>query len=175
MNANVVTALAALPGSVAGASAAIATTWISQRSQTRRELAKPEMRKRETLYGEFITEGARLLSDAFDHTLDKPETLVKLYAILGRIRLVTSSYANIPNIKEQTGWRVSFWFAVSSPLVDVPLGFLAAAICRSLKKPLVAAIKSERQIHWSSATKEESLGDCIRRLLVRPSRDRFLH
>ena len=35
MNANVVTALAALLGSVAGASAAIATTWISQRSQTR--------------------------------------------------------------------------------------------------------------------------------------------
>jgi hypothetical protein len=59
-----------------------------------------------------------------------------------------SSYANIPNIKEQTGWRVPFWFAVSSPLVDVPLGFLAAAIfCRSLKKPSAAAIKSERQIH----------------------------
>jgi hypothetical protein len=90
MNANVVTALAALLGSVAGASAAIATAWISQRSQTRRELAKSEMRKRETLYGEFITEAARLLSDAFDHTLDKPETLVKLYAILGRIRLVSS-------------------------------------------------------------------------------------
>jgi hypothetical protein len=54
MNANVVTALAAVLGSVAGASAAIATTWISQRSQTRRELAKSEMRKRETLYGEFI-------------------------------------------------------------------------------------------------------------------------
>ena len=62
MNANVVTALAALLGSVAGASAAIATTWISQRSQTRRELAKSEMRKREMLYGEFITEAARLLS-----------------------------------------------------------------------------------------------------------------
>jgi multidrug efflux pump len=48
------------------------------------------MRKRETPYGEFITEAARLLSDAFDHTLDKPETLVKLYAILGRIRLFSS-------------------------------------------------------------------------------------
>ena len=24
-----------------------------------------------------------------------------------------SSYANIPNINEQTGWRVFFWFAVS--------------------------------------------------------------
>src|SRR6266481_2436316 len=84
MNANVVTALAALLGSVAGASAAIATTWISQRSQTRRDLAKSEMRKRETLYGEFITEAARLLSDAFDHTLDKPEKLVQLYATPNR-------------------------------------------------------------------------------------------
>jgi hypothetical protein len=35
-----------------------------------------------------------------------------------------SSYANIPNIKEQTGWRVSFWFAVSSGLVAVLLGIL---------------------------------------------------
>src|SRR4029450_11239625 len=91
MNSNVVTAVAGLLGCVRGASAAIATTWISQRSQTRRELAKSEMRKRKTLYGEFITDAARFLSDAFDHTLDKPETLEKLYAILGRIRLVTSS------------------------------------------------------------------------------------
>ena len=30
------------------------------------------------------------LANAFDHSLDKPETLVKLYAILGRIRLVSS-------------------------------------------------------------------------------------
>jgi hypothetical protein len=28
--------------------------------------------------------------EAFDHSLDKPETLVKLYAILGRIRLMSS-------------------------------------------------------------------------------------
>jgi hypothetical protein len=30
----------------------------------------------------LISEAAYLLADAFDHTLDKPETLVKLYAIL---------------------------------------------------------------------------------------------
>ena len=35
-----------------------------------------------------------------------------------------------PTAKE-SGWRVSFWFAVSSPLLGVLLGFLAAAIfCR---------------------------------------------
>jgi hypothetical protein len=90
MNANLITALAGVLGSVSGASAAIATTWISQKSQTVRERAKWETRKRETLYGEFITEASQRLADAFDHSLDKPETLVKLYAILGRIRLVSS-------------------------------------------------------------------------------------
>jgi hypothetical protein len=90
VDVNLITALAGVLGSVTGASAAIATTWISQKSQTVRERAKWETRKRETLYGDFITEGSQRLADAFDHSLDKPETLVKLYAILGRIRLVSS-------------------------------------------------------------------------------------
>ena len=89
MDANLITALAGVLGSVTGASAAIATTWISQKSQSVRERAKGETRKRETLYGEFITEASQRLADAFDHSLDKPETVVKLYAILGRIRLVS--------------------------------------------------------------------------------------
>jgi hypothetical protein len=82
--------MAGVLGAVSGASAAIATTWITQRNQTIRERAKSETRKRETLYGDFITEASRLIADAFDHSLDKPETVVKLYAILGRIRLVSS-------------------------------------------------------------------------------------
>ena len=90
MDSNLITALAGVLGSVTGASAAIVTTWISQKSQTIRERAKSETRKRETLYGEFITEASQQLANAFDHSLDKPETLVKLYAILGRIRLVSS-------------------------------------------------------------------------------------
>jgi hypothetical protein len=90
VDANLITALAGVLGSVSGASAAIATTWISQKSQTTRERAKWETRKRETLYGDFITEASHLAADAFDHSLDKPETLVKLYANLGRIRLVSS-------------------------------------------------------------------------------------
>jgi hypothetical protein len=90
MDQNLITAMAGVLGSASGASAAIATTWISQKSQTIRERAKSETRKRETLYGDFITEASQQLANAFDHSLDKPETLVKLYAILGRIRLVSS-------------------------------------------------------------------------------------
>jgi hypothetical protein len=90
VDANFITALAGVLGSVTGASAAIATTWISQKSQTVRERAKWETRKRETLYGDFITEASHLIADSLDHSLDKPETLVKLYANLGRIRLMSS-------------------------------------------------------------------------------------
>ena len=90
MDANLITALAGVLGSVSGASAAIATTWISQKSQTVRERSKWETRKRETLYGDFITEASQRLANAFDHSLDSPETIVKLGALLGRIRLVSS-------------------------------------------------------------------------------------
>ena len=90
MDSNLITALAGVLGSVSGASAAIATTWISQKSQTVRERGQWETRKRETLYGEFITEASQRFADAFDHSLDNPEKLVNLYAILGRIRLVSS-------------------------------------------------------------------------------------
>jgi len=90
VDANLITALAGVLGAVSGASAAIATTWITQKSQTIRERAKSETRKREILYGDFITEASQRLADAFDHSLDKADTLVKLYAILGRIRLMSS-------------------------------------------------------------------------------------
>ena len=90
MEANLITALAGALGSVTGASAAIATTWIAQKNQTIRERAKSETRKREILYGDFITEASQRLANAFDHSLDSPETLVKLGAILGRIRLFPS-------------------------------------------------------------------------------------
>ncbi len=71
MDQNLITAMAGVLGSISGASAAIVTTWISQKSQTIRERAKSETRKREILYGDFITEASHLLADAFDHSLDK--------------------------------------------------------------------------------------------------------
>ena len=54
----------------------------------RREGSKA--RGREALYGEFITEASHLTIDALSHSLEKPETFVKLYGILGRIRLVAA-------------------------------------------------------------------------------------
>ena len=75
MDSALITGMAAVLGSLAGAAASIATTWMTQRSQKIKEQAQSELRRRETLYGEFITEVSRLTGDAFEHSLERPEIL----------------------------------------------------------------------------------------------------
>ena len=90
MDSAIVSATAAVLGSLVGGSATLATAWVTQKTQSRRELIHGEMRKREALYGEFIAESAKLLLDAFTHTLEKPDTLLTLYASINRVRLCAS-------------------------------------------------------------------------------------
>jgi hypothetical protein len=90
MDSAIVSVMAGVLGSLAGGSAAVGTAWVTQRTVSQRELIQEEMRKREALYGEFIAECAKLLVDAFTHTLDKPDTLLPLYALINRIRLSAS-------------------------------------------------------------------------------------
>jgi hypothetical protein len=91
MESSLITGMAAVMGSLAGASASIVTTWMTQRNQMVRERARAELRRRETLYGEFINEVSRLTADAFEHSLERPNILVNVYAIAGRIQLVASA------------------------------------------------------------------------------------
>ena len=90
MDSSMVSALSAVMGSVVGGSASIATAWFTQRTQGRRERINTEILKRETLYAEFISECSKLFVDSLDHTLDKPERIVQVYAIQNRIRLRSS-------------------------------------------------------------------------------------
>ena len=90
MDNAIVSAMAGVLGSLVGASAAVATAWVTQKTQSRRELIQEEARRRETLYGEFVAECAKCIVDAFTHTLDKPDTLLPLYALINRIRLCAS-------------------------------------------------------------------------------------
>lgn len=90
MEANLITASAGLLGSLIGGAATVSTTWVSQRSLHKRELVQVDMRNRELLYGEFISECARHLMYAATHTLDNPETVLPIYAMMNRIRLCAS-------------------------------------------------------------------------------------
>jgi hypothetical protein len=90
MDTPTITVLSGLVGSLIGGSATVATAWVTQRTLNKRELVRIEIGKRETLYGEFISECSRLLVDALTHTLEDPETLLPSYALLNRIRLSAS-------------------------------------------------------------------------------------
>jgi hypothetical protein len=84
------TALSGLLGTLIGGSASVATTWVAHKTVSKRELIREEMRKRETLYGEFIGECAKLLMKSFTHSLEEPETMLAVLALINRIRLCAS-------------------------------------------------------------------------------------
>ena len=90
MDTALISAMSAVLGSLVGGSASVATTWMAQKTMSKRELAREELRKREALYGEFIGECARLFMDAITHELEKPETLLPVFALINRIRLCAS-------------------------------------------------------------------------------------
>jgi hypothetical protein len=84
------TTLSGMVGSVVGVSATIAIAWVNQKTNNQRDLLREDIRTREKLYGDFVGECAHLLVDAFQHTLEKPETVLPAYALLNRIRLCAS-------------------------------------------------------------------------------------
>jgi hypothetical protein len=87
MDVGYISALSALAGSAIGALASLATTWLTQHSQTRVMQRVQDRARREALYSEFIREASKLFADAMTHELDDPAKLVELYAIASRIRL----------------------------------------------------------------------------------------
>jgi len=89
-DATLLTALSGLLGTLIGGSASVATTWVAHKTVSKRELMREEIRKRESLYGEFIGECAKLLMDSFTHSLEKPETMLAVLALINRIRLCAS-------------------------------------------------------------------------------------
>jgi hypothetical protein len=90
MDATIITALAGIGGSLCGGAASFATALVTHKTSARREVVRGELNKREMLYGEFINECSKGVMDSLDRNLDKPQTLLSIYALLNRIRLCAS-------------------------------------------------------------------------------------
>ena len=90
MDPAILSAMSALMGSLVGGAASLSTAWITQTAQSKRDLVASELRKREALYGEYVTECSKLIVDAIDHSLEEPSTMVAALSILNRIRLTAS-------------------------------------------------------------------------------------
>ena len=90
MDSSMITATAALLGSLAGASASIVTNWMTERSQFARLHAVEQLRRRQLLYEEFIKDASNSVIDSLSNSLDRPDKFVKLYSNVSCIRLLSS-------------------------------------------------------------------------------------
>jgi hypothetical protein len=82
--------LAALGGSVIGATTPVLSNFVLQRSVTQRELTNREIAQREELYSEFIRQGTACYAKALAQSLDGIDEIVAMYALVNRIRLFAS-------------------------------------------------------------------------------------
>ena len=90
MDTAYLSALSALGGAAIGGLASFGSSWLTQRTQLRFSHHEAVKAKREVLYAEFVDEASRLYGDALGHQKDDVADLVKIYALIGRIRLVSS-------------------------------------------------------------------------------------
>ena len=90
MDSAYISAFSALAGAIIGGLTSFGTTWFTQRAQLQNADRQAHRAKLEALYNDFITEAARLFVDALSHHSDDPTSMLPLYALGSRMRLVSS-------------------------------------------------------------------------------------
>jgi hypothetical protein len=90
LNPTYFSAFAALAGAIIGGLTSFATSWFTQRAQLRTAHREAERAKLEALYNDFITEAVRLFGDSLSHETEDINNMVRLYALVGRMRLVSA-------------------------------------------------------------------------------------
>jgi hypothetical protein len=83
-------AFAALGGSIIGGLRSLATSWLTQHTQLRAQQYTQNIGRKETLYKDFVEEASRLYADAFEHDRTELSNLVRLYAMISRMRVLSS-------------------------------------------------------------------------------------
>jgi hypothetical protein len=89
MDQSLLTALAALAGALIGGLASLGSSWLTQSIQQRTRAHEHNRARREALFTDFINEASRVYGDALSHEKDDVLDMIQLYAIVGRIRLIS--------------------------------------------------------------------------------------
>ncbi|CAN7515572.1 hypothetical protein LJR219_003606 [Phenylobacterium sp. LjRoot219] len=89
MNPALLSALAALAGALIGGLASLGSSWLTQSIQQQARNREHDRARREALFTDFINEASRLYGDALSHEKDDVRDIIQLYAIVGRIRLIS--------------------------------------------------------------------------------------
>jgi hypothetical protein len=90
MNLAFLSAFAAFGGSAFGGLTTFAATWFTQRRKDSSRRLSQEKGKRQKLYKQFIEETSKLYADALVHDNSEISALVNMYALIGRMRILSS-------------------------------------------------------------------------------------
>ena len=83
-------AFAALAGSVIGGVTSLGASWLSQRVQLQAQENARDISRREDLYKSFVEEASKLYAHAYESGDARVSTLVGLYAMVSRMRVLSS-------------------------------------------------------------------------------------
>ena len=83
-------AVAALAGSAIGGLTSFASAWLTQRHQDRANRLSRDKARRQKVYRQFIEEASKLYADALVHDDLQISTLVSAYALISRMRVLSS-------------------------------------------------------------------------------------
>jgi hypothetical protein len=83
-------ALAALAGSATGGLTSLASAWLTLRRQGRAARLSRDKARRQKLYRLFIDEASKLYADALVHDEAEVSALVRVYALISRMRVLSS-------------------------------------------------------------------------------------
>jgi len=84
-------AFAALAGSAIGGLTSLGASWLSQHTQVRAQQVAHDIARREDLYKDFIEEASKVYADALEHDTADTSKLVRLYALVSRMRVLSPS------------------------------------------------------------------------------------
>ena len=119
MTSMYVPAMAAFGGSAFGALSTIVSGWVTRRRRQRERHHAQAMAKREELYRSFIEEASGLYADALVSDRSDVAQLVNLYALIGRMRILSSD--GVVHAAEHAGRLIiETYLSPNRALVDLP-------------------------------------------------------
>ncbi len=91
MDSASLSAFAALAGAAIGGLTSFATSWLTQQTQVKVQQSAHKLTRREELYKDFVQEASKLYADSLIHETSDVSQLVRLYAMISRMRVLSST------------------------------------------------------------------------------------
>ena len=91
MDSATISAFAALGGTLIGGMTSFAAAWLIQQTQANAQQVARKLARRETLYKDFLEEASKLYADSLLHETPDVSQLIRLYAMISMMRVVSSS------------------------------------------------------------------------------------